>query len=74
LRDLELQNHLELPRDQGFETLAGFVLSMMQRIPKPGDSFDFHSRRFTVVDMDGFRISHVKIEPLVAEQVENAGD
>ena len=74
LRDLDVQNHLELPRDQGFETLAGFVLATLQRIPKPGDSFIFKNHRFTVVDMDGFRISHVKVEPLVTEPVEKAGD
>jgi putative hemolysin len=74
LRDLDVQNHLELPRDQGFETLAGFVLATLQRIPRPGDSFIFGHHRFTVVDMDAFRISHVKVEPLVTEQVENAGD
>jgi putative hemolysin len=74
LRDLENQNHLELPRDQGFETLAGFVLSMLQRIPKPGDTFDYQRHRFTVIDMEGRRISHVKVEPLAEEQVEKAGD
>ena len=74
LRDLELQNHLELPRDQGFETLAGFALAMLQRIPKPGDSFLFENRRFTVVDLDGRRISHIKVEVLPAEKVEQAGD
>jgi CBS domain containing-hemolysin-like protein len=74
LRDLDLQNHLELPRDQGFETLAGFVLSILQRIPKSGDSFVFDHRRYTVLDIDGHRISHVKIEPLAEEKVEQAGD
>jgi len=74
LRDLEMQNHLDLPRDQGFETLAGFVLSMLQRIPKPGDAFDYQHRRFTVVDMEGRRISHVKVEPLAEEKVEQVGD
>jgi putative hemolysin len=74
LRDLDLQSHLELPRDQGFETLAGFVLAMLQRIPRPGDSFDFETHRFTVVDMDGLRISHVKVDTIPAEKVEQAGD
>ena len=74
LRDLETQNHLELPRDQGFETLAGFVLAMMQRIPRPGDSLNFQNHRFTVVDMDGLRISHVKVDTIPAETVEKAGD
>src|SRR6266853_17842 len=33
IRDLESQHDLLLPRDAGFETLAGFVLSRLQRVP-----------------------------------------
>ena len=35
IRDLETQHGLLLPRDAGFETLAGFVLARLQRIPIP---------------------------------------
>ncbi len=31
--DLETQHGLLLPRDAGFETLAGFILARLQRIP-----------------------------------------
>lgn len=62
--DLESQYQLVLPRDQGFETLAGFVLSRLQKIPHAGESFDYDGRRFTVVEMDGHRIAKVRIEIL----------
>ncbi|HEU5450441.1 MAG TPA: hemolysin family protein [Terriglobales bacterium] len=62
IRDLETQYHLILPRDRGFETLAGFVLYELQRMPKIGDSFEFEGRRFTVLAMDAARITRVKIE------------
>jgi len=62
IRDLESQFQLWLPRDEGFETLAGFVLSRLQRIPKPGDRFEYEGRRYTVLDMQGHRIGNVKIE------------
>ncbi|HLX75516.1 MAG TPA: transporter associated domain-containing protein, partial [Terriglobales bacterium] len=58
------QYQLTLPRNQGFETLAGFVLSRVQKIPITGDSFDYDGRRFTVVEMDGHRIAKVRIEML----------
>jgi len=63
IRDLDLQYDLELPRDQGFETLGGFVLSRLQRIPQGGEQFDYQGRRFTVLNMDGRRVAAVKIEP-----------
>jgi CBS domain containing-hemolysin-like protein len=64
LRDLESQYELELPRDSGFETLAGFALSKLQKIPAVGDSFIYEGRQFTVEEMDARRISRVKIETL----------
>ncbi len=62
IRDLESQHHLHLPRDQGFETLAGFVVANLQRIPKPGDSFLYQQHRFTVLEMEGLRVGAVKVD------------
>lgn len=73
LRDLESQYDLLLPRDAGFETLAGFMLSRLQKIPTVGDSCYYGGRRFTVEEMEGHRIAKVKVEDVqpVAAQ---AGD
>src|SRR5690348_12398032 len=57
LRDLESQYELELPRDSGFETLAGFMLSQLQKIPTIGDALTYEGRQFTVDEMDGKRMS-----------------
>ncbi len=57
-----------LPRDEGFETLAGFVVARLQRIPKPGDSFLYQQRRFTVLEMEGRRVGAVKVDLLPASQ------
>src|SRR5208337_12179 len=62
IRDLESQYHIALPRDEGFETLAGFVLAHLQKIPQTGDSFEYQGHRYTVVAMDGLRVDSVKIE------------
>jgi len=62
IRDLEVQYEIELPRDQGFETLAGFVLAQLGRIPKGGESFEYQGRRYSVMQMEGHRISRIKIE------------
>jgi magnesium and cobalt exporter, CNNM family len=62
IRDLQSQYHIALPRDEGFETLAGFVMAQLQRIPAIGDSFEYQGRRYTVAAMDGLRVETVKIE------------
>src|SRR6201997_2569928 len=74
IRDLESQYQLILPRDAGFETLAGFVLSRLQKIPRVGDVFDYEGRRYTVEEMEAHRIARVKIENLQPAALEQAGD
>jgi putative hemolysin len=62
IRELEMQHQLKLPRDAGFETLGGFVLAQLQKIPSTGESFEYDGHRFTVVQMDGHRVAAVKVE------------
>lgn len=58
---MELCDLSELPGgDQGlFETLGGFVMHYLGRIPAPGDRFEWNGWRFEVVDMDGLRVDKV---------------
>ena len=69
IRDLESQYQLLLPRDSGFETLAGFILARLQKIPRQGESFDFEGHRYTVQELEGHRIAKVKIEKLAPKAV-----
>jgi putative hemolysin len=74
IRDLESEYDLLLPQDEGFETLAGFVLSRLQRMPLGGESFDYQGRKFTVERMEGHRIALVRVEPVtsLATRVESS--
>lgn len=67
LRDLETQMQWRLPREGGVETLAGFVLMRLGHIPKAGECVDYQDRRFTVVEMDGRRISKIRVERMKQE-------
>jgi CBS domain containing-hemolysin-like protein len=62
--DLESEFGLEIPADAGFETLAGFLLYRMGKIPSVGDSLDYEGRRFTVAAMERNRIARVRIEKI----------
>jgi putative hemolysin len=74
IRDLESQYQLSLPRDSGFETLAGFILARLQRIPRQGDIFEYEGHRYTVLEIEGHRIAKVKIEKLEPKPVPQSGD
>jgi CBS domain containing-hemolysin-like protein len=66
IRDLESQYRIRLPRDEGFETLGGFVMSKLQRIPREGDTFEHNGYRYSVIEMEGRRIDTIKID-LIAQ-------
>jgi putative hemolysin len=73
IRDLETQHGLILPRDAGFETLAGFVLARLQRIPRLGDAFEYEGYRYGVEEMEGHRIARVRIDKVErVEETESA--
>ncbi len=67
LRDLETQMQWDLPRDGGVETLAGFLLTRLGHIPRAGEFVDYEDRRLTVMEMDGRRISKIRVEPRHSE-------
>lgn len=62
IHDLEERYEIRLPRDRGFETLAGFLMSRLGRIPKPGDRLVFNGWRYTVASMDRHRIDTVRLD------------
>jgi CBS domain containing-hemolysin-like protein len=62
IRDLETQHGIELPEDSGFETLAGFMMLRLGRIPKTGDEVEEGGRRFVVKEMDFNRVGRVRVE------------
>jgi len=46
-----------------FQTLSGFVMSQLGRIPKTGAKFSHGNFTFEVVDMDGRRVDRVLVSP-----------
>ncbi|NTW03269.1 MAG: HlyC/CorC family transporter, partial [Oscillochloris sp.] len=53
----------ELPDEETFrfDTLAGFVISLLGQIPTTGDVVTWDGWRFEVIDMDGLRVDKVLI-------------
>ncbi|WP_323015374.1 hemolysin family protein [Devosia sp.] len=50
---------VSIPRDAKFETVAGYVLSIINRLPAVGETFEYNGWKFEVVDIDGRRIDKV---------------
>ncbi|MBT8487013.1 MAG: HlyC/CorC family transporter [Phycisphaerales bacterium] len=66
--DLNTELGLALPEDGEFDTVAGFVLASLGRVPEVGDSFELGSARFTTLAATPTHVQRVGIELLIGER------
>lgn len=52
---------LHLPDNEGYDTVGGFILSRLGRIPKRGDELLIDNLQITILDADERRINRVRI-------------
>lgn len=64
IRDLKEDYEIEIPESTEYETLSGFLLTTLQRIPRIGDIVETDGKEITVLEMVGQRIAKVKLEIL----------
>lgn len=62
LTDLQDEFHLKLS-DPDYDTLGGFVFGRLGRRPSVGDLVEVAGHRFTIEEIDGLRVSRVRVEP-----------
>ena len=72
--DLNEQLPLDLPEDEEYDTIAGYVLAQLGHVPEPGESFETEQARFTAVDTTPTHVTKVSIELLDSETVNANGD
>ena len=51
----------EMPDDENYETLAGFMMYKLRKIPRPADAVIFDGYKFEVVDVDHFKIDQLLV-------------
>ncbi|MGL6177333.1 MAG: transporter associated domain-containing protein, partial [Vibrionaceae bacterium] len=73
----------EFPAPQQYETIAGFIMFMLRKIPKRTDHVNFAGYKFEVVDIDSYKVDQLLVSriieqpatpaaPLATEAVESA--
>ena len=60
----EIFNLPTLPHEDEYETLSGFVMINLGKVPQTADQFEWHGLRFEVIDMDGRRVDKVLVTTL----------
>ncbi|SQI43468.1 Putative Mg2+ and Co2+ transporter CorB [Leminorella richardii] len=63
----------EFPRAENYETIGGFMMYMLRKIPKRTDSVKFAGYKFEVVDIDSYKIDQLLVTRIVETPIqENA--
>ncbi len=70
IRDLYDDHNIAIPESPEYETLGGFIVTSLQRIPESGDEMLIDSQRIRIIEMVGKRISKVKLDKIEKEILE----
>ena len=66
----ELMEKTGLENTYDADTVGGWAGEMLEKVPEVGDNFTLGNHRFTVLEMDGFRVTRVQAETLPEEKPE----
>ena len=59
-----------LPEEENgfYQTIGGFVMTHLEKVPSTGDHFEWGDYRFEVVDMDEHRVDKILVTPLKKDE------
>ncbi len=71
LRQLQESSGLQLPADNDYRTVAGFMMARLGRVLRPGDRITLDQGRLTILEMTGHRVDRIQLTML--NQAGNGG-
>ncbi len=60
--DLNEQFELQLPEDEDYETIGGFVFTQIGKIPEKNETLTWQNLKFTILDADKRRVKKLRVE------------
>ncbi len=70
----ELMEKFGLENTYDADTVGGWAGEMLEKVPEVGDSFTIRGYQFTVMEMDGFRVTRMQVAKLPPEEPEEAAE
>ncbi len=77
IRDLKDDHGIDIPASPDYDTMGGFVITRLQRIPATGETFNADGWNIKIVQIIGKRIARVILKPVgdgAAEKKDKGGD
>ncbi len=72
--DLNEELGLDLPEDEDYDTVAGFLLAQLGRVPETGETLEAHRARFEVTDATPTTVQRVRVELIEEAAATNGVD
>ena len=60
--DLNEVLHVQIPEDAEYDTIGGFVVSVLGHIPENGETFRYRDVSFEILDVDERRVKKVRVQ------------
>jgi putative hemolysin len=64
----------DMPHETEYESLSGFVMMSLGRVPQATDHFEWNGLRFEVMDMDGRRVDKVLVTTMPSRPAAQAAE
>ena len=68
ISELNDELDIELPEDDDYDTVGGFVFSTLGRIPQAGEQFDHHNLRIEILEAEERRIKRLRLRVTQREE------
>lgn len=65
VEDLNDEYELDLPEDEDYDTVGGFVFSRLGYVPKAGEDFDYENLKVTIASAEPRRVKRVRIQKVM---------
>jgi putative hemolysin len=62
INDLNDEFELNLPENEDYDTIGGFVFSYLGYIPKTAETFKYENLKFTIISAEARRIKRIRIQ------------
>jgi len=69
--DFNEEFDVELPEDEDYDTLGGFVFSYLGYIPKTGETFVYNDLKFVISSAESRRVKRIRIEKIAGAEDSN---
>ncbi|NIA17408.1 MAG: CBS domain-containing protein, partial [Planctomycetes bacterium] len=60
--DINEEMDIELPEDEDYDTIGGFVFSHLGNIPLRDETFEYEGLKFTITDVESRKINRLRIQ------------